>query len=318
MAGGAYNKVNTELFFQPFSQETGIEVITVDNSDGAARVKAMQDLGAVEWDILGLTYDDARSSDYEPLFESLGTCGDLPNVVTEGVEGSCLGTGVLWDSGGRVLVYDERAFPDGGPKTWAEFWDVKKFPGPRSLPGGDWPWYNLMIALLADGVPHDKLYPLDVDRAFAKLDELKSHIGVWWANSDQSQQILRSQEVVAAVLYNGRAARLKADGVPVQFGWDGALFEAAAFSILKGAPHLLAAKALLNFMYSRPEAHAKFAEKMYYALPNKNADKFMDSEFAKTLVTAPENWSKVAKVDPNWLNGKREALIERWTKWISA
>ena len=33
-----------------------------------------------------------------------------------------------------VLGYRTDAFPGGkGPVSWADFWDVKKFPGPRTL-----------------------------------------------------------------------------------------------------------------------------------------------------------------------------------------
>ena len=39
---------------------------------------------------------------------------------------------------------------------------------------------TIPAALVADGVPKDKLYPLDLDRAFKKLDEIKPHIKVWW------------------------------------------------------------------------------------------------------------------------------------------
>ena len=35
---------------------------------------------------------------------------------------------------------------------------------------------------MADGVAPDKLYPLDVDRAFKKLEEIKPNITVWWTS----------------------------------------------------------------------------------------------------------------------------------------
>src|SRR5262249_1097942 len=83
--------------------------------------------------------------------------------------------------------------PNGGPKNWADFWDVRKFPGNRGLCISD-PPRTLIFALLADGVPREKLYPLDLDRAFRKLDEIKPHIKVWWREGNQSQQLLRDGE----------------------------------------------------------------------------------------------------------------------------
>ena len=72
------------------------------------------------------------------------------------------------------------------PSSWADFWDVKKFPGNRSLCLSDSP-RTLIFALLADGVPRDQLYPLDIDRAFKKLDQIKPHVKVWWREGTQSQ-----------------------------------------------------------------------------------------------------------------------------------
>ena len=48
-------------------------------------------------------------------------------------------------------------------------------------------------AFLADGVAPDKLYPLDLDRAFKKLDSIKADI-IWWSAGAQSQQLLASAE----------------------------------------------------------------------------------------------------------------------------
>ncbi|MDK1378280.1 MULTISPECIES: extracellular solute-binding protein [unclassified Sinorhizobium] len=317
MGGGAFGKQMTDLFFDPFTKETGIEVVRVDSSESISRLKAMTQMNIIEWDIIGMGNELALSSDVKTYLDELGNnCDALPNVRAEGIDGSCFGVGVLWDSGGAVLTYDERAFPEGGPANWAEFWDVERFPGPRSLPNHSAPWEVLVPAVLADGVPREKVFPLDLDRAFAKLDQLRPHIGVWWTSGDQSQQLLRSQEVVASILWSGRAARLKNEGVPIQFTWDGAPFTADVYSLIKGAPHPLAAKALLDFMYTRPEAHAAFIKEMFYATPNKRAQEHLDPAFASTLVTAPENFSKVIKFDPDWLASHRDEVIKRWTAWI--
>ena len=58
------------------------------------------------------------------------------------------------------------------PKNFTEFFDVKAFPGKRCLP--DFPHYCLPFALQAAGVPIDKMFPLDVDLAFKKLNEIKA------------------------------------------------------------------------------------------------------------------------------------------------
>ncbi|RVD48303.1 ABC transporter substrate-binding protein, partial [Mesorhizobium sp. M2D.F.Ca.ET.140.01.1.1] len=75
-------------------------------------------------------------------------------------------------------------------------WDVSKYPGVRTLSSGVYgeagPWEE---ALLADGVPADALYPLDIDRAFASLDKIKPHIRKWFVTGSENQQLLHDKVV---------------------------------------------------------------------------------------------------------------------------
>ena len=48
-------------------------------------------------------------------------------------------------------------------------------------------------ALLADGVEPKDLYPLDVDRAFRKLDQIKHYVRKWWANGSEVMQLFKCQ-----------------------------------------------------------------------------------------------------------------------------
>ena len=121
---------------------------------------------------------------------------------------------------GTNLVYRKDRFPNGGPQNWADFWDVKRFPGPRCL--FDRSFTCLAFALLADGVPIDKLYPMDVDRAFRKMNEIKPHIKVWWREGAQSQQLIRDGEVVMIGMWSARAIDLIEDKVPLEIVWNGA------------------------------------------------------------------------------------------------
>ena len=71
---------------------------------------------------------------------------------------------------------DDRNKLARAPASWADFWDVKKFPGKRALRKG--PKYTLEFALMADGVAPKDVYKVlagkdGQDRAFKKLDELK-------------------------------------------------------------------------------------------------------------------------------------------------
>jgi putative spermidine/putrescine transport system substrate-binding protein len=64
---------------------------------------------------------------------------------------------------GQCIAYRTDAIGGRKPESWADFWDTEAFEGGRAMvsPDGDLP--ELEFALLADGVPMDQLYPLDVE-----------------------------------------------------------------------------------------------------------------------------------------------------------
>ena len=101
------------------------------------------------------------------------------DMMPGAVKPNFLGTDVY----STVFAYRTDAI-DKAPSNWAEYWDVEGFPGRRSLRKN--PIDTLEQALMADGVAPADLYPLDVDRAFAKLDEIKEKIAIWWTGGAQT------------------------------------------------------------------------------------------------------------------------------------
>ena len=116
----------------------------------------------------------------------------------------------------ELLGYRTDVFPgDKAPTSAVDFWDVKKFPGRRAM--RDNPIYNIPLALLADGVAKDQIYPLTeekIQRAFKKLDEIKPHVNVWWTQGAQPPQLLTDKEVVMATGWNGRISGSFEGGCP--------------------------------------------------------------------------------------------------------
>lgn len=91
-----------------------------------------------------------------------------------------------------AMAWDRSRF-DTAP-TWADFWDVARHPGRRSLRRD--PRTTLEIALLADGVPPEALYRVlnsdeGLDRAFHKLEQIRPYI-VWWSTPAEAAHILKS------------------------------------------------------------------------------------------------------------------------------
>src|SRR5260370_487775 len=136
----------------------------------------------------------------------------------------------------QVMAYRTDAFKGAAPKDWADFWNTKKFPGDRAMGGtgaGGWP--EIEFALMAAGVPAAKLYPLDIDKAFASYDEIKKAVVKWWDTGAVPIQLLTDREVAMTTVWNGRIAALQAAGVPAAISWDQGLMKRDAWGIVNGA-----------------------------------------------------------------------------------
>src|SRR5258706_132363 len=277
-----------------------------------AKLKAQVQSGSYEWDLTAITAGywlrAEREGLVEPIDWSIINKDKLPpdSVFANGVHYCALGTN---------LCYRTDKFPNGGPKTWADFWDVKKFPGNRSLYNS---WDRVLpAALIADGVPVDKLYPLDVDRAFKKLNEIKPHIKVWWTQGNQSQQLIRDGEVDLIQIWNARGSELKAQGVPVEVVWDGATITMTTWGVAKKAPNRSLAFEFIQFAV-QAQPQAEFCKRLYYGPSNPKAFDFIPQDLAVQMPTYPANEKIAVRPDPVWEADNSAVLQERFTQWLAS
>ena len=214
--GGVWETAWRKAFFDPYTAQTGVQIKTVPGVS-FAKLKAQVQTRNFEWDLVNLGDVEYGQAVLEGLLDKVDKAAAKtdqlpPHMVRDyGITSYSLGTN---------LVYRKDKFPNGGPQSWADFWDVNKFPGPRCL--FDRSFTCLAFALLADGVPIDKLYPMDLDRAFRKMSEIKPHIKVWWREGSQSQQLIRDGEVDIIAMWSARAIDLIEDKVPLEIVWNGA------------------------------------------------------------------------------------------------
>jgi len=321
-SGGALANAFKTHFFDDFTKQTGIAVRFVPAADAEmlTKVKAMNESGKVEWDIVAANLDQIAA--FNQFFAPLD-CKTLAHAATDGIPGACDSYSVLKQLDGNVLVYNTKKFPASGPQpaSWADFWDVKKFPGPRSLPDHGAPWVVIAAALMADGVPAAQIKaPLDLDRAFKKLDQIKPHVTVWWKTGDQSTQSVRDGVVDLSMMYSGRALRAESMGAPIHSTWNQAVMAPGRWTVLKGAPHPEEAKAFLDFFFTRPEAHAAFTQEIFYDTVNKNSVNFLPAGDRPNSALYGDNLSKTVMLDydlADWLGKHHDEILERWNSWIA-
>ena len=320
-SGGAFEKAFIKHYYEPFTKATGVKVIPVAaNFDTQlAKVKADTEAKNIQWDIIDA--GPAVPPDRIPYYMDLGSdCASMPNIVKNGSAGVCRRYNVIRGLGGMVLAYNTKTFGANAPKSWNDFWDVKNFPGTRSLPANE-SYYILQTALWADGVPLDKIYPLDLDRAFKKLDQIKPNVTNFWTSGDNAQQLWRNGNVVLGGSYSGRAVVLQGEGLPVGITWKGASKDIGGWGILKDAPHPNAAKAFLNFFFAADQDALQralaFAKDTGYDMPIPAALQLVPEAERAQHAGAPGNWETMIDQDVNWIAANQKTVLERWTAWLT-
>ncbi|MEW5724272.1 MAG: polyamine ABC transporter substrate-binding protein [Thermodesulfobacteriota bacterium] len=316
--GGSNLEAFKKTMFGPFEKETGIKLIFDEGAD-PAKLRAMVKSGNVTWDEA-----EAESQDLVMILGAEGMLEEIDySIVGSGLYGVQLddlykavvtkyGVGDGFYS--TVMGYNAEKYPEGSqPKSWAEFWDVAKFPGPRALQNS--PFNNLEFALLADGVPREKLYPLDVDRAFKSLDKIKAHVKVWWESGAQPVQLLQDREVDMTSIWNGRIYMMIKEGAKVGITWNQAVLMASAWTVPKGAPHKKEAMMFIQWCM-KPEPQARHAELIGYPGINKKLYDYMDPKYAAILPTYPANYEVAVLPDYEWWIANRDKVTERWQTWM--
>jgi putative spermidine/putrescine transport system substrate-binding protein len=302
--GGPYQETQSTAFFKPFSDKTGITV-TEDSPTDYSQLRTMVDAGRPTWDLALVANDFGTESDakyLEPIDYSAINSSDL-------IDGAAQKYRLAADIEGTVLAYRKDKLQTQ-PESFADLFDTQKFPGKRmfnKLASGG----VLEAALLADGVQPSQLFPLDVDRALAKLDTIKKDI-VWWATAAQSQQLLASGEASMGLAWVGRAVDAGKEA-PVAISWKDWLQVDAYWVIPKGAPNAGNAQKLLAEI-STPAPQTKFASLIGYGPINKTAA-------ADSSVTANENrptnhLATQIKIDDEWWGKNAETVDQKFQQWL--
>jgi putative spermidine/putrescine transport system substrate-binding protein len=211
-----------------------------------------------------------------------------------------------------LMAYNHEKFGAGrGPKMWADFWDLKGFPGRRCM--ANRPVGQFEAALLADGVSPDKLYPIDMDRAFRKLDQVKQGM-LWWTAVPQQAQYLVDRQADIIVGDNARLEGGIEKGAPYTLAWDQAIIGMAGWGVVKGTPFKAEAMKFLAYT-TRPAAQAIFAQHMAYGPTNRDAFKFIPAERAKILPSNPDIMRGAIMRNEQWWGDNEAESERRWAEW---
>jgi len=309
--GGAYEDALRKGIFEPFTAETGIEVVSFPTN--VTKLVAMVESGNIQVDVADLgeftTVTFEQRGALEKIDRSKFTRTNLADI------GSVADYYVGENTYATVMGYSTEAFPSAHPHTWADFWNVKAFPGSRILEDMSAEFPNLEFALLADGVAMDKLYPLDVPRAFNKLREIRPHIAKWWDSGAVCAQMLASKQAVMGSVWSGRILPLVDEKAPVAIEWNQSARQLQTLCILKGAPNLENAHKYIDFAM-QPKQQAEVARLSGYGPINKKAFEYLDAQTANRLPTSPEHLKISFATDARWWVAHRAEIATKWQGFV--
>ncbi len=299
--GGSWLDSARANLFDPFTAETGIGIETV-SPVSFAKLAAQVKTGVYEFDVTTLGAAELLRANQSGLLEDL----------EEPYPGGLLQNGVGSHAFGTLMAWRSDKYGNE-PKSWADFWDVERFPGSRSLQR--YPARVLPIALLADGVDKKDLYPLDVDRAFASLDRIKKHVVVWWTAGEQSAQILRDGEVDMIGIWNSRYFAAQDAGSPVAMTWNECILDKAYWVVAKNTPNGDAARQFVKFATSaRPLAG--FVTAQQDGPLNPAALELIEPAQAERMPTNTRYADLVVSQDIENFGIEPAELAERFEEWI--
>lgn len=315
-SGGATTRAREETVIKDFAAETGIAVKGDFNSDMTKFFAAMDSGASIPWSLIEFPtkgdFIKAREAGYLQKLD--------PSIVDfkKIGEGSHDEYGVDVLRYGIVFTYNTDKFKgDNVPTSIIDLYDLKRFPGKRCL--FKYPQFGgvLESALLAADVPKDKLYPLDLDKAFSKLDTIKSEI-LWWSNGDDAIRLLSSGECSMGIAWSGRVyGAVKNDKAPLAIKWENSLYSQAVYAVPVGAPNAGAGQAMVAHFIADTEGQKALVKQITYTtdIVGLNSSSY-GSDLAPWIV-AGDNTKRAIEENASYYAKHITEVVDRFNRWVA-
>jgi putative spermidine/putrescine transport system substrate-binding protein len=315
--GGTWEAAQKKAYFDPFTRDTGIKVVLVPNDrakwlTSIERGKPDSDITNLSGGMMATFLNRKALEKIDYQYFDKETLDGIPALLKHEY-----GVGAILYA--IVMAFNDKEYPADKPRpqNWVDYYDVEKFPGPRGMAGcGDRLISGgvLEFAALAAGASRDKLYPIDLDKAFAKLRELKPNIGKWWQEGGEAPQALIDGELAMSTAFNGRIYAARKQKAPVDLTWNDALVQYDYWAVAKGSPNRENAMKFLAYVL-KAKPQAEFSNEMAFGPVNSKAYDSIRPELVDWLPASTSNAKKVLFQDYAWWN---QAGADGKTNWERA
>ena len=286
------------------------EVIIDGSGPSSGKIKAMVQSGKVTWDLCDRNNIAAIDLGRQGLLEEVDYSRVDGNAVRPIHRGK-------WGLGAYLysfaLTWDTSAF-DRQPRDWKDFWNLKDFPGTRTLRKNF--EGQMEAALLADGVPPDQIYPIDIERALEKIKEIKEDT-IYWGSGSESQQIMRDGDAVMGNLWHTRSSIVHRETEGrVDYTFNQAISFAGAWIQPKGAP---AGKSAWDFaaVAQDPQSQVEVFHMLGSGPINPKAAELVPEDQRHRDAGNPENLAVQIPANADWYASDYGNILNRYLDTIA-
>lgn len=296
-----------EAFFNGFARDTGTTVNHEQfGRDGVNNLINQVEAGEVLWDVMLIPMGDVLGLSQQNYLSAIDY-----NVV----DSTALYPELTMQHGVGATLYSTTmvhsvSVPEP-PTSWADFWDLDAFDGTRALRRS--PVGTLEFALLADGVPMDELYPLDVDRAFSLLGQLREAT-LFYQDSVQPVELVRTGQVGLASSWSVRTTLPEVASL-VQPVWSQGMISADAWVTPRGSQDSDVAMSFINYA-TRAVPTANFSRLQPFGPVNKDALPLLREDIAENLPNHEDNMSEQFFENWSYWRDHRETLTAQFEDWL--
>jgi putative spermidine/putrescine transport system substrate-binding protein len=295
--GGIASEAFGRFYGKPFEEKTpGVKVVMDSSGPSAGKIRTMVESKKVAWDLC----DSSASSSI--LLGGLGFLEPVDYSVVNRADllpkGFAYPHGAAPYSFSSVLLYDAAKFGSDPPKSWADFLNFQKYPGKRMLRRDATACLDAL--LMADGVPMDKVYPIDVKRALGVLRRIRKD-SVYWTSGSESEQLMRTGEASMGLIWHTRAKVLHEESRGrLTWTWNQGVLQPGVLVIPKGNPAGPLAQRMLASTCANWEAQIGLLEFLGNGPTNPRAAASVPSALRRFNPTDPENARVQLVIDGEW------------------
>jgi putative spermidine/putrescine transport system substrate-binding protein len=299
-------------FIDDFAKETGVKVnYIIRRTSPVTEVRMQVETKAYQWDIVATIGRDVylQLADFaEPLDYKLPELASLPKHLAAP-------NYAPYEIVSTTMAYNSGKFSK--PLAWEDLLNTTGAPGGRSVRNRVVEATEIALRLLGVA-PNDMEKFLDSPegwgRVYAKLDELKPMVSIWWTEQLPVQEIING-EIVIAPGANSDLRRLNSQGGKMAINWDRGFYKSHGFVIPKGAPNADIAKQFISFAF-KPERIAKYCGAMGPGPIIPGALDYIDPSVVKTMPTYPANMEKMASELSGYWAANASKITTRFNEWI--